>query len=244
VTASLPRAGAELLVDHVSRVYPGGLRALDDVSLRLDPGEFALLTGRSGSGKSTLLNLVGALDRPGSGRIIVDGVSVADLADPARYRREVVGFVFQLHHLIDALSAAENVEIPLLVTATAAADRHQRARAALSAVGMAARADRRPTQLSGGERQRVAVARALVNQPRLLLADEPTASLDEQSAEELLALLDGLRSSQGCTVLLVSHDPAAPPHATRIARLHDGRLVSDRPADPGASSALQPGSHG
>ena len=233
--------GAELLVEHVSRAYPGGVRALDDVSFRLDPGELALLTGRSGAGKSTLLNLVAALDRPDAGRIAVDGVSLADLPDPARYRREVVGFVFQLHHLIDALTAEENVEIPLLATTLPAAERHERARLALSEVDMAERANRRPAQLSGGERQRVAIARALVNRPRLLLADEPTASLDEQSAEELLALLGELRSDPGCTILLVSHDPVAPSHATRIMRFHDGRLERNERARPAPTPALGPG---
>jgi ABC-type lipoprotein export system ATPase subunit len=220
-------AGAELVVDHVSRTYSGGVRALEDVSFRLAPGELALLTGRSGAGKSTLLNLVAALDRPDAGRILVDGVSLTELPDPARYRREVVGFVFQLHHLIDALNAEENVEIPLLATGTPAAERRDRARQALEEVGMAARGHHRPAQLSGGERQRVAVARALVNSPRLLLADEPTASLDEESAEELLGLLGSLRTAAGCTILLVSHDPVAASHATRVLRMHDGRLERD-----------------
>lgn len=220
-------AGASLVVDHVSRVYPGGVRALEDVSFQLEAGELALLTGRSGAGKSTLLNLIAVLDRPDAGRIVVDGVSLDELPDPARYRREVVGFVFQLHHLIGALNAEENVEIPLLATRVPTPERRERARLALEQVGMATRAHHRPAQLSGGERQRVAVARALVNRPRLLLADEPTASLDEESAEELLALLGGLRTAAGCTILLVSHDPVAPSHATRVLRMHDGRLESD-----------------
>ncbi len=232
-----PSAGAELVVDHVSRVFADGLRALDDVSFRLEPGELALLTGRSGAGKSTLLNLVAAFDLPDAGRIVVDGVPLAELPDPARYRREVIGFVFQLHHLIEALTAEENVEIPLLPMGIPAAERRKRARAALVDVGMAERPHHRPGQLSGGERQRVAVARALVNRPRLLLADEPTASLDEQSAEELLELLGGLRASHGGTVLLISHDPMAPRHATRVLKLRDGRLESDERVD----RALTPG---
>ncbi len=237
-------SGAELAVEHVSRTYPGGIRALDDVSFRLAPGELGLLSGRSGAGKSTLLNLVAVLDHPDSGEIFVDGVSLAELPDPARYRREVVGFVFQLHHLIGALTAEENVEIPLLPAAVPAEQRRDRARAALLEVGMGRRGDHRPGQLSGGERQRVAVARALINGPRLLLADEPTASLDEESAGELLTLLGELRADRGCTVLLVSHDPMAPDHATRILELHDGALERDEPAPGRLSPAPEPGSPG
>jgi ABC-type lipoprotein export system ATPase subunit len=237
-------SGAELAVEHVSRTYPGGIRALEDVSFRVAPGEIALLTGRSGAGKSTLLNLVALLDRPDSGEILVDGLSLAELPDPARYRREVVGFVFQLHHLIEALTAQENVEIPLHPTALPAADRHRRAREALAEVGMGERAAHPPSQLSGGERQRVAVARALVNGPRLLLADEPTASLDEQSARELLELLGELAATRGCTILLVSHDPMAPSRAARILRLHDGRLEHEERAPQAISQAPGRGAGG
>ena len=219
-----PPPGAELVVDRVSRTYPGGVRALDEVSLRLAPGELVLLSGRSGAGKSTLLNLVAALDRPESGRILVDGVSLDELPDLARYRREVVGFVFQLHHLIDALTAEENVEVPLLPAGGPARDRVLRVRKVLDQVGMGGRERHLPDELSGGERQRVAIARALVNRPRLLLADEPTANLDEESAEELLSLLAELSEVEGKTILLVSHDPSALPRANRMIRLRDGRV--------------------
>lgn len=222
--------GAELVVEHVTRIYPGGMRVLDDVSFRLGPGELGLLTGRSGAGKSTLLNLIAALDEPQSGRIEVDGESLADLRDKARYRREVVGYVFQLHHLIGAMTAEENVQIPLLPLGISAPERSERARRALIEVEMAERAARLPSQLSGGERQRVAVARALINRPRLLLADEPTASLDEESAGELLTVLGELSGTHGRTILLVSHDPLAPRYATRLLRLRDGRLELDEPA--------------
>jgi ABC-type lipoprotein export system ATPase subunit len=218
-------AGARVDVEHVTRTYPGGVRALQDVSFEVAAGELALLTGRSGAGKSTLLNLVAALDRPDGGRILVDGDVVADLEDVARYRREVVGYVFQLHHLLGDLTALENVEVPLMPLQRHTRARAERAREALAEAGMAHRAHHRPSQLSGGERQRVAVARALVNRPRLLLADEPTASLDEESAAQLLALFAQLRAEHGMTVLLVSHDPLASEHATSTVRLHDGRVA-------------------
>ena len=229
--------GAELVVEHVSRTYEGGAKVLDDVSFRLAPGELGLLTGRSGAGKSTLLNLVAALDEPDAGRIEVDGVPLSDLPDKARYRREVVGFIFQLHHLIGAMTASENVQIPLLPAGVPSHERAERAREALIEVGMVERGHHLPAQLSGGERQRVAVARALINRPRLLLADEPTASLDEQSAEELLELLGELSTVHGRTVLLVSHDPAAPSHAARLLGLRDGRLEVDKPVAAGFSQA-------
>ena len=219
-------AGAQIVADRLGRTFPGGVCALEDVSFAVAPGELALLTGRSGAGKSTLLNILAALDRPDTGHVEVDGVRLDELPDPARYRREVVGYVFQLHHLMSDLSAIENVEVPLIPAVHRASDRAARAREALADVGMTTRAHHRPSQLSGGERQRVAVARALVNSPRLLLADEPTASLDEQSAAELLALFAQLRARRGTTIVLVSHDPLAAAHATTVLTLHDGRLES------------------
>jgi putative ABC transport system ATP-binding protein len=216
---------SHVAVEHVSRTYAGGVRALDDVSIEVAAGELVLITGRSGAGKSTLLNLIAALDRADAGRIVVDGVPLTDLRDVARYRREVVGYVFQLHHLLGDLTALENVEVPLMPLRLHARERAREAHEALDEVAMARRARHRPAQLSGGERQRVAIARALVNRPRLLLADEPTASLDEESAAELLALLGHLRGEHGMTILLVSHDPLAADQASRIVRLHDGRVA-------------------
>ena len=225
-SASEAAPGAHVVAEHVTRTYSGGIRALSDVTFDIAPGELALVTGRSGAGKSTLLNLLAALDRPDAGRILVDGVGLDRLPDAARYRREVVGYVFQLHHLLGDLTALENTEVPLMPLGLHARERTRRALEALDEVGMAQRARHRPTQLSGGERQRVAVARALVNRPRLLLADEPTASLDEESARRLLALFADLRASHGMTIILVSHDRLAARHATCVLRLHDGRLVS------------------
>ena len=225
--------GARVAVEHVSRTYAGGVRALSDVSFCVAPGELVLVTGRSGAGKSTLLNLLAALDRPDAGRILVDGGSLADLRDRARYRREVVGYVFQLHHLLGDLTARENVEVPLMPLALHARERARRAQEAMRVVGVEHRGHHRPAQLSGGERQRVAVARALVNRPALLLADEPTASLDEDSAAQPLALLADQRGAERMTIVLVSHDPLAAARASRVLRVHDGRLVDgDGPVSP------------
>jgi ABC-type lipoprotein export system ATPase subunit len=216
--------GAEVVVERVSKHFGAYVRALKDVSLRVEPGEFVLLTGASGSGKSTLLNLIAGLDRPDGGRILVDGQSVAALADPARYRREVIGFVFQLHHLILGLTAEENVEMPLIPLGLRRSERLARVRAALADVGLGERGEHLPSQLSGGERQRVAIARALVGHPRLLLADEPTGALDSAAGEEILALLGALRDEHGMSVLLVSHQSGAAGYADRVIRLRDGRI--------------------
>ncbi len=218
-------AGAEVLVDHVSKSYDSRIVAVRDVSLRLEAGEFASLTGPSGCGKSTLLNLIGSLARPDSGSIVVDGISVADLRSPAAYRRTTVGFVFQLHHLLPMLSAGANVEVPLIGAGIGRRERRERARELLAEVGLAARVDHLPSQLSGGERQRVAVARALANRPRLLLADEPTGALDSASSKRVLELLVTLRERYGMTMLVVSYDPEVGRHADRTLRMEDGRIV-------------------
>lgn len=223
-TLDEPRLGAEVVVDHVSKSYAGRVQALRDVSFRLAAGDIALLTGRSGSGKTTLLNLIAGLTQPDSGSIVVAGTRLDTVADTARYRRDVVGIVFQLHHLLATLSAQENVEIPLIPLGLPAAERRGRAAEALAAVGLGARSRHRPAELSGGERQRVAVARALVNRPSLLLADEPTGSLDETTANEILELICEVSRTRRMTVLLVSYDPVAADHAQRIMELREGRL--------------------
>jgi ABC-type lipoprotein export system ATPase subunit len=222
--------GAAVSVEGVTKRFGEHVTALRDVSFTLEPGELVLLTGPSGAGKSTLLNLIAGFDEPDGGRILVDGEPVASMPDPARYRREVVGFVFQLHHLMAGLTAEENVEVPLLPGGGRRAARLERARAALAEVGLDARRDHRPGQLSGGERQRVALARALVCGPRLLLADEPTGALDSDSGREVLALLTDLSRRRGVTVLLVSHDPEAPDSADRVLELRDGRLAGTQPS--------------
>ena len=227
--------GAEVVLEHVSKSYGPLVPALRDVSFRVAPGEFVLLSGASGSGKSTILNVVAGLDAPDKGRVCVDGVEVQEVADVARFRREVVGFVFQLHHLLLELTAEENVEIALMPAVRSRSQRLERARAALAEVGLAERAGHRPSQLSGGERQRVAIARAIVSQPRLLLADEPTGALDSEASAHTLDLLARLRREHGMTVLLVSYEPGAVDYADRVLQLRDGRIVAPTPAPaPGA----------
>ncbi len=221
------RRGAEVVVDNVSKGYDSRIVAVREASLSIEPGEFVSLTGPSGCGKSTLLNLVGSLLRPDSGTIMVDGIAVQDLRSPADYRRSTVGFVFQLHHLLPMLSASGNVEVPLIGSGLGRRERRERARELLAEVGLAERVDHLPSQLSGGERQRVAVARALANRPRLLLADEPTGALDSAASKRVLALLAGLAERHGMTVLVVSYDPEVGRHADRTLRMADGRILGE-----------------
>ena len=224
------RAGAEIVVDHVRKSFEGGrVRALEDVSFRVEPGEFVALTGPSGCGKSTLLNLIGALDRPDSGAIVVDGRPLESLDDPAEYRAATVGFVFQFHDLIPTLTASENVQLPLLGRGRGRREREARARELLREVGLETRAHARPTVLSGGERQRVALARALANEPRLLLADEPTGSLDAETGAHVLELVQGLRERHGMTVVLVTNDEDVARLADRNLRLRDGLIAAAAP---------------
>ncbi|MFI5037281.1 MAG: ABC transporter ATP-binding protein, partial [Solirubrobacterales bacterium] len=177
-----PPAGAAVIVDGASKSF-GQVSALRDVSLTVDPGEAIAISGRSGSGKSTLLSLIGGLEQPDEGRVLIDGSAIWKERHPARARREIVGFIFQRHLLLETLSARANVEVPLIGAGVHPRARRRRALALLTDVGLADRADHLPAELSGGERQRVAVARALANQPRLLLADEPTGALDSITSE-------------------------------------------------------------
>ena len=217
-------AGAEVVVEHVRKAFEGGrIRALEDVSLRIAPGELVALTGPSGSGKSTLLNLIGALDRPDAGTIAVDG-AVVDGSDAVEYRARTVGFVFQFHNLIPVLSAAENVQVPMMGRLSRD-ERGERAASLLGEVGLADRVSSFPPTLSGGERQRVAIARALANDPRLLLADEPTGALDSETGAQIVALLQRLRESRGMTILLVTNDRAVAEQADRVLELRDGRVI-------------------
>jgi ABC-type lipoprotein export system ATPase subunit len=218
--------GAEVVVEHVSKSYDSRIVAVRDASLRLAAGEFVSLTGPSGCGKSTLLNLIGSLARPDAGSIVVDGIAVPELRSPAEYRRTTVGFVFQLHHLLPMLSAGGNVEVPLIGSGLVRRERRERARELLAEVGLAERMDHLPSQLSGGERQRVAVARALANRPRLLLADEPTGALDSTSSKRVLDLLVALRERHGMTMLVVTYDPEVGRHADRAIRMGDGRILA------------------
>ncbi len=223
-------AGARLQVDHVVKAFEGGrVKALDDVSLTLEPGELVALTGPSGTGKSTLLNLIGALDDPDAGSIALDGERLDRLADRDAYRATTVGFVFQFHNLITTLTAAENVQIPMFGHTRSPRDRRERARVLLDEVGLAGRVNARPGTLSGGERQRVAIARALANEPRLLLADEPTGSLDSATSGRILAVLDDVRKRHGTTILLVTNDEEVARSADRVLRLRDGVIRGEEP---------------
>ncbi|MFZ0091367.1 MAG: ABC transporter ATP-binding protein [Solirubrobacteraceae bacterium] len=217
--------GASVVLAHVSRAYDRTL-VLDDVSFVVEPGELVALTGVSGSGKTTLLQLIGSLDRPTSGSIRVDDIAVETLSRPARFRRETVGFVFQLHHLLPALSAQQNVELTMVAAHVPRQERTRRSLELLDEVGLANRAHDLPGTLSGGERQRVAIARALAGQPRLILADEPTGALDSVASQRVWELLGQVRARRGATVIIASHDPSLADHADRSLRLADGRLVA------------------
>jgi ABC-type lipoprotein export system ATPase subunit len=204
----------------------GPIKALRGVSLAVEPSEFVTITGPSGSGKSTLLNMVGSLERPDSGTITVDGEPVPEPSKAVDFRRQVVGFVFQDHMLLPYLDAQTNVEAALIATGVGAKERRERSAELLAEVGLSDRATHVPSELSGGQRAGVALARALANGPRLLLADEPTGSLDSVSGRRALELLATLRERHGMTVIVVSHDPAASERADRVVHLADG-LVQD-----------------
>jgi len=210
----------------VAKVYPGGTRALDGVDLKVEYGEFLAITGPSGCGKSTLLNLIAALDTPTSGTIRVNGIDLESIRDLSRFRREQVGLVFQLHNLIPQVSALANIEVAMFSTQRSARERRVRAMELIGALGLSGCEDRLPTHLSGGERQRVAIARALANEPRVILADEPTGSLDSSSATRLLEVFSQL-NELGVTIVLVTHDPVVAKAAGRTVVMRDGRVVDD-----------------
>ena len=213
---------ADVVVEHVSKAFDGGrIQALQDVSLAIEPAAFVALVGPSGCGKSTLLNLIGLLDRPDSGSITVGGDVLERHPDPCEYRASTVGFVFQFHNLVPTLNALENVQIPMFHRLPRR-KREARARVLLAEVGLAERETHMPSQLSGGERQRVAIARALANRPRLLLADEPTGSLDTATGGQVLELIARLRDDYGMTVLMVTNDDVAAEAADRTLALRDG----------------------
>jgi ABC-type lipoprotein export system ATPase subunit len=227
--------GARVAVEHIRKSFDAGrIQALRDVSFTVDPGEMVSLTGPSGCGKSTLLNLIGALDRPDTGSIIADEQRVDDLDDPAGYRAETVGFVFQLHDLLPTLTALENVQLPMLGRGPARRERVRRARQLLDEVGLTDRVDARPATLSGGERQRVAIARALANAPRLLLADEPTGALDSATGAHVLDLLISVRERRGTTILVVTNDDEVAGRCDRTLRLRDGVILGEVPESASA----------
>ncbi|MBS2024172.1 MAG: ABC transporter ATP-binding protein [Deltaproteobacteria bacterium] len=222
---------------HVHKLYRMGdeeVPALRDVSLQIEQGEFVAVMGASGSGKSTLMNVIGCLDRPTSGRYLLDGEDVSTLGrnQLARIRSERLGFVFQHFNLLARTSAQENVELPLLYAGvTSAAERSERALRALTRVGLGERAQHQPNQLSGGQQQRVAIARALVNDPKLLLADEPTGALDSRTSMEVMALFQEL-SAAGITILLVTHEADIGRCAARVLTMRDGAIITDERQTP------------
>ena len=224
----------------LTRIYAAGQErvvGVEEATLALGAGELAVLAGPSGSGKTTLLNLLGLLDRPDSGRLRLLGEDVSGLDDRgrARLRREKLGFVFQSHQLVPVLSAEENVALALWIRGLGEEECSSRARSALAAVGLAGLEGRRPDAMSGGQRQRVAVARAIVGEPALVLADEPTASLDSETAARLLDLFDDLHARRGIAFLFSSHDPRIVERVPRRIRLVDGRIASDETNGRGAA---------
>jgi len=228
-----------LQVCDVAKVYQRGgqnVRVLNSICLDVPRGDFVALMGPSGSGKTTLLNIIGGLDSPTSGSVIVDGTNIAELSDRglAAWRSSNIGFVFQQYNLIPVLSAVENVELPLLLFRMKKAERRRRALAALELVGLSERAQHLPRQMSGGEEQRTSIARALVTDPKLIIADEPTGNLDAVAAANVLELLERLNRDMKKTILMVTHDPAAAQRANRLARLYKGDLSSDRNSEVAA----------
>jgi len=220
-----------IAIEDVRKVYEMGgarVRALDGVSLRVEAGEYIAVMGPSGSGKSTLMNVIGCLDTPSAGSYRLKGKEIAELDDDelARIRNAEIGFVFQTFNLLPRADARGNVELPLVYSGISRADRRERAREALEAVGLTDRAHHRPNELSGGQRQRVAIARALVNRPSILLADEPTGNLDSRTGAEILEVFDELHR-RGNTIVLVTHEEELARRAVRVVRLLDGKIVSD-----------------
>jgi putative ABC transport system ATP-binding protein len=221
-----------IVAEHLSKSFGSGataVQAVDDLNFGIAPGEFVAIMGESGAGKSTLLAMLGAMSAPSAGRLQVDGIDVYTLGQDrlADFRREYLGFVFQSFHLVPYLSVVENVMLPLAVSRKGGREKRRLAEAALAQVGLAGKAKRLPGEISGGEKERVAVARAIVNEPPVLLADEPTGNLDSGNSREIMRLFQRLNDS-GMTVIMVTHSAECAGHAERILHLSDGRLTADR----------------
>ena len=226
---------AVIEIAGLSRHYemgPTTVKALDGVSLDIDVGEFVAIIGPSGSGKSTLMNVIGCLDSPTAGEYHLGGEQVAGLSKDrlAEIRNQYIGFVFQSFNLLPRVTAAENVELPLIYAGSPRRERRERALEMLSRVGLADRADHVPNELSGGQRQRVAIARALALRPKLLLADEPTGALDTKTGAEIMDLFRALQA-EGTTLVMVTHDPDVAGQARRIIQIRDGRILQDVPVE-------------
>jgi putative ABC transport system ATP-binding protein len=221
-------------LDHIHKIYSMGdveVHALRGISVTIRAGEFVAIMGASGSGKSTTMNIIGCLDRPTRGTYILDGVDVSGLSKDERadIRNRKIGFVFQGFNLLSRTSALENVELPMLYAGLNGTERHRRAREALNAVGLAGRELNHPNQLSGGQQQRVAIARSLVNQPSLILADEPTGNLDSRTSVEVMEIFQRLNREQGITLILVTHEPDIAEYAKRVIVFKDGKIKRDEP---------------
>jgi putative ABC transport system ATP-binding protein len=226
-----PRPGEVIVTDNLWKTYEMGdqqVNALRGVNLRIRHNEYVAIMGPSGSGKSTLMNLIGCLDSPSQGRYWLNGHDVSELNDDelARIRNKEIGFVFQTFNLLARATSLHNVELPLIYNGTPAAERTERATAALTSVGLGGRMMHKPNELSGGQRQRVAIARALVNRPSIILADEPTGNLDSRTSEEIMALFDELHS-KGNTIVLVTHEPDIAENAHRVITIRDGVVAGD-----------------
>ena len=219
-------------IRDVTKTYEMGaetiVHALDGVSLSIDAGDYVAIMGPSGSGKSTLMNLIGCLDTPSTGSYVLKGREISAMNDDelAQIRNKEIGFIFQTFNLLPRADAVQNVELPLVYSGLPRKERKARAEKALDAVGLGTRKHHRPNEMSGGQRQRVAIARALVNEPSILLADEPTGNLDSKTGEEILALMDDLHRG-GNTIILVTHEDELAQHAARVVRLRDGKIVTD-----------------
>ncbi len=221
---------------NVYKIYGEGLesevRALDGVSLDIEKGEFVAVVGQSGSGKSTMMNVLGCLDIPTRGTYHLDGVDVLELSDKqlSRIRNKQIGFIFQQYNLIQNLTVLENVELPLIYQGIDPIDRRELAMQALARVGLADRAQHKPTQMSGGQQQRVAIARAISTRPPIIMADEPTGALDSRTGHEVLGFLQQL-NKEGSTVILITHDNGIAATARRIVRIADGKIIEDHPQE-------------
>lgn len=232
-TAELPATARPVIsLDHIHKIYRMGdveVHALRGISLTIREGEFVAIMGASGSGKSTTMNIIGCLDRPTRGQYILDGQDVSQLSKDERadIRNQKIGFVFQGFNLLSRTSALENVELPLLYSGVSAAERHERAMAALASVGLGGREQNHPNQLSGGQQQRVAVARALVNRPAIILADEPTGNLDSRTSVEVMEIFQRLNRDQGITLVLVTHEMDIAEYAKRVVVFKDGKINRD-----------------
>jgi len=232
VLAEQPEARPVIQLEHIHKIYTMGdvdVHALRGVSLTIREGEFVAIMGASGSGKSTTMNIIGCLDRPTRGQYILDGQDVSGMSKDERadIRCQKIGFVFQGFNLLSRTSALENVELPMLYAAVDSAERNQRAQEALAAVGLAGCEQNHPNQLSGGQQQRVAVARALVNNPALILADEPTGNLDSRTSVEVMEIFQRLNRERGITLILVTHEPDIAEYAQRIVVFKDGKIKKD-----------------